>query len=141
MNHIIDGLWVTDIESVSERPTSRFDMVVSVCQDACFDNVSCQYEQFPLADDMVSQKNWGGTTDYETFEKAADCVLSDFSEKEVLVHCHSGQNRSVAVCAAVIASYKDWEYEDAYSLIKMKRKIANPNKLMRSHAKRYIAKQ
>lgn len=135
------GLHVGDIDALHENSTAKFDLVVSVCQDTAGDNVGCDYVHYPLADDEQSQDRWGGTTDYRVFSAACETtrMAREADEYEnVLVHCHSGQNRSVAVCAAVIGAMRDCTYDMALAMISDARPIANPNDLMESHAKRYI---
>lgn len=136
------GLWVGDIDALYQNPTDHFDLVVSVCQDTAGENVGCDYVHYPLADDEHSVRNWGGTTDYRVFSAAVDTVSAAVESDEyenVLVHCHSGQNRSVAVCAAVIATRFGNGYEFGKMVVEDARPIANPNETMESHARRYIA--
>ena len=141
MNHIDHGLWVSDIETVRTEPTQRFDLVVSVCQDTCQDNVGCTYMHYELADDDVSEDNWGGSCDYEMFRRAVVAVVKalddDFLE-DILVHCHKGRNRSVAVCVAALAVYENTGHDAAFGKVGAARKCPNPNDLMKSHVKRYI---
>ena len=111
------------------------------------DNVSdnVPYAHFQLADDRESERNWGGSADYETFEQAVDWLREHhtdrFNDQTTLVHCHNGKNRSVAVTAAYIAAENKpvVAVDDAIRMIQTNRPIADPNELMRSHAKRYVA--
>lgn len=144
-DHIYYGIWIGPIEEVSESER-EYDRILSVCQDTRRENVPSDvpYEHSPLADDAESEANWGGTTDYETFSEAVDWVRNNyeprFNDETMLVHCHMGRNRSVAVVAAAIATDNSpyVSVEDAIEAIKVNRPIANPNKLMRAHAKRYV---
>lgn len=139
MNQITDTLWISDIQSVAESSTSGFDVVVSVCQDCVRDNVGTPYFQFPLADDAESQRNWGGTTEYSEFERAAWWVLwSVFGGGQTLVHCHRGRNRSAAVCTAVLAVREHRGYVSAFEDVREARPIADPASLMETHARRFI---
>lgn len=45
----------------------------------------------------------------------------------VLVHCNAGVSRSVAVASTVIAQIEDIEFNEALSMIKSERPIANPH--------------
>jgi len=139
MNQITDDLWVSDIDTVQRHSTDRFDLVLSVCQDACPDNVGCRYEHVPLADDAASEARWGGTTAYTDFADACTiCRDALASGETTLVHCHAGQNRSVAVCTAVLGVTDGCCYNDAFLRVRDARPIANPAALMRRHAMRYI---
>lgn len=146
IDHIDHGLWIADIDSVREHSTNRFDLVVSVCQDACPQNVADEtpYEHYPLADDAISEEKWGGSTDYALFSEAAESVrrtLNDDKIEDILVHCHVGRNRSASICAAAIAVYEGTVYGGALAKIRNARPIVNPNDVMKFHAKRFIEKQ
>jgi len=130
-------IYVGDIEAIGEEPTNQFNTVVSVCQDKADENVGCTYKQFPLADDRTSVENWGGTIDYSTFREACDYVRYK-AEPPILVHCHSGQNRSVAVVTAVLAVAHRLAFDEACDNVRLCRDVANSNDLMKSHARRYI---
>lgn len=104
-DEVHDDIAIGGITSVNEADTSRFEKIVSVCQDAADQNVSDEtpYIHIPLADgDDDSRER--GTFDYETFEAAALAVLDGLrAGQRMLVHCHSGQHRSPAVSAAAVA--------------------------------------
>lgn len=139
MQQITEQLWISDIQSTRERSTNRFDRVITVCQDSVEDNIGCSYEHYPLADDEVSEKNWGGSADYELFRSAAENAVRALERGEViLIHCHAGQNRSAATCAAALAVYEASGYHDAFGKIGAARPIVNPNQLMKNYAKRFI---
>jgi protein-tyrosine phosphatase len=135
-------LWVSDIGTVAQSSLpAQIDTVVSVCQDETFDNISddCRQAHFRLAADRRSAERWGGEWQYEMFERAADFVHEAVSNDEcVLVHCHKGRNRSVAVCAAVMGSMQGIDFETALTIIRAVRPIAGPNGVMQGHAERYI---
>lgn len=139
MNKIRDGLWITDIASISLQDTSDFDVVVSVCQDNREDNVECPYYHVNLADGPISAREWGGKCDYATFRRAAAMVGPSYASGDnTLVHCHSGQNRSAAVCAAVLAVEHELTYDEAIEEVRDAREIANPTEQMEEHARRFI---
>ena len=145
-DHIYYGIWIGPIEEVAESDR-EYDRILSVCQDNRVDNVSdnVPYAHFQLADDRESERNWGGSADYETFEQAVGWLREHhterFNDQTTLVHCHNGKNRSVAVTAAYIAAENKpvVAVDDAIRMIQTNRPIADPNELMRSHAKRYVA--
>lgn len=143
MDQVTDGLWVSDIDTVATSSTDRFDVIISVCQDTVRENVSdeCYYTQYPLADDVISKRRWGGTTEYETFDDVVWAVLiAQGLDAETLVHCHRGRNRSVATITAAVAVQRELRYPDAFQIVREARPIANPNALMRTHARRFINK-
>lgn len=139
VNYVRDDLAITGIRGTAENDTSDFDVVVSVCQDRRCDNIGTHYQHFPLADDKQSEWEWGGSCRYEVFERAANYVSSSLrSGESVLVHCHSGQNRSAAVIIAALGVVEGLDYYEAGEELYDARPIINVNQLMASHAKRYI---
>jgi protein-tyrosine phosphatase len=132
------NLWLSDIEGVSECDTGRFDTVVSVCQDCRRENVGSEYLHFPLADDMRSFESYGGSVNYETFYAVAQTVQERIRNECVLVHCHAGRNRSVAVCAAVTANKYVVPVDEALWNISNLRPEAELSPLMEGFAKQYV---
>jgi protein-tyrosine phosphatase len=146
IDHIDHGLHITSIRSVQSEETTRFDRVISVCQDIVSQNVSddTPYEHFMLADDESSRDNWGGSHGYPMFARAAESVLDALERPEdenVLVHCHVGKNRSAAVCAAALSVYDHIPYYKAYGRVVEARPMVNPSTLMREHAERFVAER
>lgn len=139
-NQIYEYLWIGDIDSVREKTTSHFDMVVTVCQDSVEDNVGCTYRHYELADSHHNVEQWGGTTDYDVFAQAAQTVVNGIeNEVRTLVHCHSGENRSAAVAIAAYAVANLTSYDFAHTVVNDARPIIDPTELMESHAKRFIS--
>ncbi len=139
MNEITDQLWISDISSVRESDTSRFDHVITVCQDSVEDNIACEYDQFNIADGPLSQDYYGGDLSYSSFENAAETLHEALeNDKTVLIHCHAGQSRSVAVAAAALARQQGCRFSEALAQIEDARPIANPLETHREHAKRYV---
>lgn len=138
IDFIQSDLAITSKAGVERNVTAEFASVVSVCQDECQDNVGCPYIHVPLADDEQSAERWGGSTEYSEFERAADAVLARLAFGKVLVHCHSGQNRSAAVCAAVRAVDYGVTFEKALDDVRGARPVINPNDMFKAHARRYV---
>jgi len=141
--HITDGIHVGQIEAVAESPTD-YGAILSVCQDTRYENVpdGVRYWHTSMADDLESQRNWGGSCDYSSFAEAVEKLASLHKHHDsVLVHCHKGRNRSVAVTAAYIATQMpSLSSRGAIQLIQDKRPIADPNSLMRYWANRYVTR-
>lgn len=139
MNEIIDQLWITDISGAREQDTSRFDRVITVCQDEVSDNIGCEYEHFNMADGPHNT-GYGGEFSYSLFTDAADAVNEALVNGEtVMVHCHVGQNRSVAVSAAALTRFEDLSHTEALDLIQEHRPIANPTETFRDHLQQYAS--
>lgn len=132
-------LHLCDIDGVAEHDLSDHDTIVSVCQDCREDNIAQEYLHFPLADDMRSKESWGGSVDYQTFYDAAEAVRERMEHGSVVVHCHAGRNRSVSVCAAVIASaHGETDIDGAFEHIERLRPEADPSPLMEGFARQYV---
>lgn len=162
-DHILLGLHIGPIEDVAESPTD-YDAILSVCQDNRRENVpeTVPYRHVELADDEHSEAEWGGSCSYQTFATAVDWLrnthsmlfggrrcetptpecdsntVARCSGSDTLVHCHNGVNRSVAVTAAYLGCRYGLTHREAINLIQQKRPVADPNDLMRRHARRYI---
>lgn len=140
MDQITDNLWIGDIDDAREGDTSRFDRVVSVCQDHAKPNVSdeIRYDHFKMADSKDTAGMYGGRCDYGIFLQAANTVFRALLRGEtVLVHCHVGQNRSAAVCMAALAKKEEIHFDRAYSRVKDARPMVNPMQTMEKYARRY----
>lgn len=138
MNRITSNLWVSDIQSVCRQPTSRFDRIVTVCQDSVENNVGCSYNHFALSDGEPEGHN-PGKFKYELFKEATDVVKKGLERGEtVLVHCHAGANRSVSVAAAALASINNSNFDKEVWKIKQERPIANPSREIKKFGTRYI---
>ena len=158
MNEIADGLWVSDIDSAREDDTSRFDRVVTVCQDMVRDNISERqaYEHYPLCDGPEPEERWGGSVSdssltrdqngvkgvasYELFLLAANSVYYAWRHRgeTVLVHCHHGQSRSVAVVAAVVGRWRGYDAFEALDVVSASRPQADPGHVMFDYLERYL---
>lgn len=138
---IYDGpgeLDITRIREAQEWNKDSFDRVITVCQDSVEDNVSddMEYSYYCMSD---GQASYGGDSSYELFREAAD-ELHDALEsgEKVLIHCHAGQSRSVAVSMAALALLLDIQRTEAYDIINTYRPQANPNMDLVDHVKMYL---
>lgn len=143
MNQITENLWIGDIQDAREGDTSRFDRVVTICQDDVWDNVesSCTYHHFPLADGTPVGHN-PGEDDYEMFETAVDVIVSAIEDGEtVFVHCHAGQSRSVMACTAALAALEDKSFDEAFWKVRGARGQVHPSDELRLFATRYVTRR
>jgi hypothetical protein len=62
------------------------------------------------------------------------------SHTNIMVHCLAGVSRSVSLVIAYFIKYRHMSYDEAYQLIKSKRKIIHPNDGFISQLKRYHEK-
>jgi protein tyrosine phosphatase (PTP) superfamily phosphohydrolase (DUF442 family) len=76
---------------------------------------------------------------YDDFRKCVNALTTLLDEeKRVLVHCHAGRSRSVAVVAAYIGAQHKLDWEAAVSLIREKRETNISAELLTS-LKRYLS--
>ena len=138
MNEVVDGIWVGDIVDVREESTNHFETIITVCQDSVEDNISAEqeYHFFCMADGPLSADAYGGSYEYEMFEEAVNAVLA--AEQPVLVHCHMGQSRSVAVVTAAVAVMESMNWYDAFEQVRRYRPQAHPDGMLVENAQRYI---
>lgn len=136
MNQITDQLWISDISTVRERELD-VDLVVGVCQDDVFDNVSATCAHVNLADGEAD--GYGGSADYETFAAGVEYVRTGLrNDQETVVYCHAGLSRSAAVCMAALAVETGCSFADAYARVEDARPMVNPVGRLRRHARDYI---
>jgi protein-tyrosine phosphatase len=141
-SQIEEGIWVSDLETVKSvrgRIDHKMDAVVSVCQDACEFN-GAEGFHIPIAESSSQEESIGGEMSFAQFAEAADTIGQLLDEdKDILVHCHAGVNRSVGTLAAALAVRRDLTVVEAISLIKSQRRIANPLQKTRAWMQAYIA--
>ena len=139
MNKIRSGLWVGDIWDAREGDTSRFDRVITICQDSVESNVGCEYEHYPLSDGEPPSDAYNpGEFSSELFEQAVSDIISSLEEgKTVFVHCHAGQSRSIMACTAAIATIDSCSFDKAYEEVKQSRST-NPSQDLIELSKSYV---
>lgn len=137
MNRVTERLWIGDILDAREGDTSRFDRVVSVCQDSTEDNVGCVFEHYPLTDGQP-QGFVPGDPSFGAFSDACDAVYQAVERGEtVLVHCHAGRSRSACVVACVLARQEDLSFREATARVSEVQYI-HPSPQVADHAREYI---
>lgn len=116
---ITGGLYISDIESIQRGDTSKFDRIISVCQDECSDNVACEYS-------------------YDLLTDAIDAVVAARIRREtVCVHCHAGVSRSAAVCIGALAIVEGMSFEEAVSRLR-ETKYIQPTPEMLDDVQEYV---
>lgn len=139
MDKVTGKLWIGDIVDARNLSTADMDRVVTVCQDSVESNVGCRYNHFPLADGEPEGRSRGRFS-YALFREAVDTVRMALQNGEtVLVHCHVGQSRSVAVAAAALSVENDARFPDAVWKVKQVRPMANPSHGLKRFGKRYVS--
>lgn len=142
MDQVTEHLWITDIQGVQQQSTSRFDAVITVCQDNVEDNVGVEhYHHYPLSDGPPIEDSWNpGVFDYEVFADAVDTLIEHATNNRVtLIHCHAGQSRSVMTLATALTQLTDETYDQAVETIKDARsRDISPDGAVEDFARRYV---
>jgi len=123
VHQITPQLTIASLEDVREQSLPNPDLVVGVCQDSAGSNVGCEYVHTPLRSSPMSNY-LRGTCDYEAFSAGVEPAVEALSAgNDVVIHCHRGEHRSVAVAIAALAVAHDWPYEMALEAVTQ----AHPN--------------
>lgn len=138
MNKIRERLYIGDIQDAREGDTSQFDVVISICQDNVEHNVGCKNIHFPLSDGEPTG-HVPGKFSYKLFSEAVDTIIEAVeNEKNTLVHCHKGRNRSVMAAVSALSILENLSYEEASRDVKAARPPAKPSEEMKEFGKKYI---
>lgn len=122
---IIPNLWLGDINIARNKnffDENNIDIVINCSKDIEFfcnytknirisvdDNLEeCEIEKF-----------------YEYIEKAVDFIHDEIlNNKNILVHCYAGRQRSASIVACYLIKYGKIKYKEAIESIKTKRELA-----------------
>jgi len=134
-------LYIGNIAAARQLDKSRFDTIVTTCQDNIREHVSDEhtYHYFNMSDGEPSK--WGGECNYDIVANAADTVLSALERNEtVLVHCHHARSRSVTVATAALAVYEDTGFVTMFERIEEKRPQVGPNERLIVYGIAYVVR-
>ena len=121
-NEIITGLWLGNIiDSKNKQFLKNIDLVVNCSKDIPFSLSTTHNLRVPVEDNL--QK-----TEMINLYKMLPSItlkIHDYlvNNKQVLVHCYAGKQRSAAVIIAYCIRYLNICLEDAIILLKTRRKI------------------
>lgn len=141
MDQITESLWIGDIYDVQQRSTSRFDAIITICQDNVGDNVGCeQYDHYPLSDGPPPSDAYNpGEFSYDLFEDAVNRIIDHVeNETTTLVHCHAGQSRSAMAITAALTTLTDMSYTEAFNTVSNARTGGiSPSRELQEFAQQY----
>lgn len=140
VSKISDSLWVGDYHDACELPLGDYGIthVITMCLQGVEDNIGCTYSHYPIPD---GGPDFDIDEHYPPFRNAVNETIQAIRDGEtVLVHCRSGQSRSVAVCASVVAVLDDVSLDEARWEVRQKRRIANMSDELRFCASRYVTR-
>lgn len=127
-------LHICDIDVARRTETTGFDRVMTVCRHSIEDNVSEEqnYSWHPMPD--------SNDAEYQSFEAAADELYTALANGErVLIHCHLGVSRSVAISTAALGRLLSLGRSDALDIVRRYRPVdLYPHEQMMAFAHQYI---
>jgi protein-tyrosine phosphatase len=130
MNKVDEHLWVGNSRD-GRTPHGNIDAILNVATDLDYSPPAGIYLKIGLVD--------GPGNKQEKFNLAVK-TLTSLMEKglNVLIHCHEGKSRSVAVAAAHLAKKEGSHLGDALTTIKKVRPVADPCDALLSLAQKYL---
>ena len=121
-NEILSGLWLGNIVDAGNRSfINSLDIVINCSKDINFLSKNTKNIRIPVDDNLeeVEIKNL-----LKFLPKITGFIHSALKKnKNILVHCHAGKQRSASVVAAYLIRYLDISLEKAILLIRTKRDI------------------
>jgi atypical dual specificity phosphatase len=75
------------------------------------------------------------------FNQAANFIRDALQRTNVMVHCLAGVSRSVSLVIAYLIKHCGKSYSEAYSLLKSKRRVIQPNSGFVAQLKQYEQEQ
>lgn len=123
-NEIYPGLWLGDIESALDTKfikNKNITCVINCTNNHPFlDSVKLKY-RVPVKDNLETDQIYKL---YSVLDQTVKYIYETLPEHNILVHCHAGKQRSVAVVSAFFIKYADLEPEIVIKLIQSKRHVA-----------------
>lgn len=123
-NEIYPGLWLGDIQSAMDLEflkEKKITCIVNCTQNYPF--ISCIKETYrvPVKDNLENDQIYKM---YTALDHAGQYIYEKLPSHNILVHCHAGRQRSVAVISAFFIKYADFDPETVIKLIRSKRVVA-----------------
>lgn len=127
--HIIDNIYLSDLNSAHNLTLLIINNIQIIIRLSEYENNSIydslrsniDFYNFVLEDNMLFSKE---IIDYS--EKIYNIILNN-KEKNILIHCNQGQSRSVSAIIYYICKEYNYNYENAYNLIKDIKRDIRPN--------------
>lgn len=114
ITQLLDNLWICakkDVPNCVER--NNIDVVYNLCQELTNQVTHVKCHHIPMRDDECDV--WMR----ELYRRAVEMVVADIEDgKNVLVHCHEGRNRSVAVCCGVVQAINDIGWDEVEEFLR-----------------------
>jgi len=122
---ILPNLWLGNIRCAKNKvffDTNTIDIVINCSKDIPFYSNYTKNIRISINDDLTSKEI---NRFYFYLSKACDLINENLlNNKNILVHCYAGKQRSAGIIAAYLMKYADMNYNNAIQSIKSKRLIA-----------------
>ena len=127
MSEILPGLFLgnaIDAENITLLQENRIKSIINISQAIpCYHQAELQFDYLHLPCNDSSQENI-----LQYFPNALESIQMSLSLKQnVLVHCQAGVSRSPSFVIGYLMKYHSKTFDQAYSLVREKRRIINPN--------------
>ena len=123
--HIQDKIYLGNLLNSSnyeQLKSYNFDVIFNMtAEHACYFKDEFEYHKLDVSDlnNVIIGKS---------FDLMVDQLYNAVrSKKTILVHCHHGRSRSVALITGYLMKYGKHSFNSAYSIIKSKKSIVNIN--------------
>jgi hypothetical protein len=113
--------WITDMIAIgnlidAEKPDKRINHILCLKPDCCKGRTDIKVTCIPLVDGPGNRR--------KLYKMAVNTIRSALEAKEhILVHCHAGRSRSVAVVARYLMEFEGLNRDQAIRIIADKREI------------------
>ena len=121
-NEILSGLWLGNIiDSQTEEFINNMDIVINCSKDIPFYTKTTKNIRIPIHDNLEQSEI---RNLLKFLPKITTFIhTSLLNNKNILIHCHAGKQRSASVIVAYLMKYLKITLEKAIILVKSKRNI------------------
>jgi len=121
-NEILSGLWLGNIiDSQTEEFINNMDIVINCSKDIPFYTKNTKNIRIPVHDNLEQSEI---RNLLKFLPKITSYIHSSLqNNKNILVHCHAGKQRSASVIVAYLMKYLKINLDKAIILVRSKRSI------------------
>ncbi len=123
-NEIYPGLWLGDITSAMDTEflkEKKITCIINCTQNYPFVKGISHTYRVPVMDNLKTDQIYKM---YTALDQASKYIYEMLPSHNILIHCHAGRQRSVAVVSAFFIKYADFDPELVIKLIRSKRIVA-----------------
>ncbi len=137
MSEVLPGLYLGNAHDAKDMNLLKQNQIQSIINIS--KTIPCHYENETLFDYLQLPCNDSSQENLlQYFEKTLEYIHQKLlSNQNILVHCQGGISRSPSFIIGYLMKYHSKTFDQAYSLVKDKRKIINPNMNFLAQLTRY----